>query len=575
MAATMGHGFEGWAGPRPIGELERLAYERHVADIKSCAERGLWFDDDAAQYVIDFYSRFAVFTKGEWTGKPFKLAPWQEFLTRCLFGWMRLPKGMSAREAARIPFHKRLEAGIRRRFDSAFIEIPRKNGKTEWAAAAANYLTMADGEPVAEVYSAATKQDQARIVFDAARRMIKFGKNGLDKALKPLRNSIVCERWDSSFQPLSAEYSSLDGLNIHGCIVDELHAHRNRELLEVLTTATGARRQPMIIMITTAGSDIAGIGYEEHDYGVRILRGAVQDDRRFVFIACADDAEAWQSEKELRKANPNWCVSVNPETVREEIRRATSTPARRRSVLRYHLNLWVNEKDAWMDFDSWRSCGEEIAIEDLRGRRCFAGLDLSKTTDLTAMALVFPPSSDDPKWRCVMRYWCPESAVRSRAGQESAPFLSWVDSGHIEQTAGNGVDYGEIEAALRDASERFDLVQVGFDPWNAHKFIADMEKESGFVEFIRVAQTTKDLNAPMKELERLVATREFAHNNNPVLDWNVFNCVVKATPDGNIKPDKAASRDLIDGVSALVIAMAVAQADMGESVYNVRGIMVV
>ncbi len=577
------HGFERFSGDRPIGELERAVYLRHVADLKKGSRRGLWFDEEAADRAIEFISRFCCFTKGEYAGRPFALSPWQAFIVRAIFGWMRLPKGMAARAAARVPQARRLSEGIVRRFDSAFLEVARKNGKTELAAAIALYLLIADGEPAAEVYSAATKHDQARLVFDAARRMVKFGRAGLGSVVLALKNSVAAPASDSFFQPLSAEYSSLDGLNIHGAIVDELHAHRNREVLEVLSTATGARRQPLVLVITTAGSDVAGIGYEEHEYALRILRGQVEDDRRFVYIACADSAEKWTDEKELRKANPNWGVSVKPDTIREAVARAVRAPARRRAVLRYHFNLWINEKDAWIDFESWKACAVEYVPEDLRGRPCFAGLDLSKTTDLTALALVFPPSAPvaitpaakalAERWAVLVYYWCPEAAVHAREGQDAAPFLAWVDSGHIEMTGGGGVDYDAIAARLLEVDGMFDLKQIGFDPWNAHKFISDMENQSGMPEFIRVSQTTKDLNAPMKELERLILTKTFAHNSNPVLDWNVFNCVVRATPEGNIKPDKGASRDLIDGVSAMATAAAVALAHQGESVYLQRGVI--
>ena len=349
-------------GTIPAGRLIRLAVERHQRDLDEGPARGLRFDRAAAQHTIDFFG-FLKHSKGEWAGQTFELAPWQQFILWVLFGWKRTD-------------------GLRR-YRTAYIEVPRKQGKSTMAAGVGLYLLVADGEPGAEVYSAATKRDQAKIVHAEATRMVKASPS-LSRMVKVFKDNLNIPETASKYEPLGADEDTLDGLNVHGAIIDELHAHKTRGVVDVLETATGARRQPLQVEITTAGSDQTSVCYEHHDYGAKILIGTVQDDTWFVFIATIDEGDDWRDATVWAKANPNFGISVKPDDLARKVEKAKRMPTAQNAFKRLHLDIWTQQVTRWIDLGLWDENAGEVDEEKLAGGICHGGLDLASVSDLTA-----------------------------------------------------------------------------------------------------------------------------------------------------------------------------------------------
>ena len=348
-----------------VSSLVKLACQRHLDDIK---RKDIIFDNEAADRAIEFFG-FLVHSKGEWAGTPFKLEPWQRFLIGSLFGWKR-------------------KDGLRR-FRTAYNAIPRKNGKSTLSAGVALYMLTADGERGAEIYSAATSREQAKIVFGEAKRMVEASPS-LKSRIGSYINNLHIEGTASKFMPLSSESSTMDGLNIHCAIVDELHEHKTSQVIDKLETATSSRRQPLIFEITTAGYDKNSICYNHHDYSIKILKGIVKDDSWFTFISQIDEGDEWDDPETWKKANPNWAVSVKSDDLERKAIKAREMPAAQNAFRRLHCNEWTEQASRWIDMNVWDENNSGIDINQLEGRECYAGLDLSSPQDLTALVLVFP-----------------------------------------------------------------------------------------------------------------------------------------------------------------------------------------
>jgi phage terminase large subunit-like protein len=511
--------------------LVRVACERHLADLTSATGRGFRFDRAAAQHAIDFFG-FLRHSKGEWAGQTFELAPWQVFVVGCLFGWQQ-------------------SDGLRR-FRTAYCAVPRKNGKSTLSAGIGLYLLVSDGEQGAEIYSAATSRDQARIVFDEAKRMVGSSP-ALQRRVGILINNLHVAATTSRFMPLSSDASTMDGLNVHGAIIDELHAHRNRHVVDVLETATGARRQPLLFEITTAGYDRHSICFEHHDYSIKVLEGTVPDDSWFAFIAAADEDDDWSAPEVWRKANPNFCLSVKEDDLARKAEKAIALPGAQNAFRRMLLNEWTEQAERWIDVAAWDACDGLIDLDQLRGRPCFGGLDLSTTTDVTALAWVFPPKDDDDLWRVLSRYFVPADNLRKRAERDRVPYDLWAAQGFIEATPGNVVDYGAIEQRILADSALFQVREIAYDPWNAtHIALRLQEEGAAMVEF---RQGFRSMAAPTRELEKLIVSKKLAHGGNPVTRWMAANVAVAQDPAGNLKPAKDKSTERIDGIVALIMAI--------------------
>lgn len=527
---------------RVPGKLEVLWRARHQRDLETGHLRGLHFDPAQGRRVVQFIEGYCKHHKGsQWAGKLMVLEPWQREVLTQIFGWRR--------------------ADGTRRFRTAYIELPRKQGKSQLAAGVGLYLAVADGEAGAEVYSSATKKDQARIVWSEAAAMVKSSPE-LKRFVKVFRNSLHVERTGSKFEPLSADSNTLDGLNPHGNIVDELHAHKTREVWDVLDTAMGARRQPLTLAITTAGTyEPEGIGWQMHDYAVKVLEGVVQEDSFFAFIAAADEGDDFFSEAAQRKANPNFGVSVEPSYLAKQARTAVDQPGFLNEYLRLHLNVWTRTVTRWLSLERWAEC-EAATAGDVRAsarareltlekRVCFGGLDLSTKLDLCALVLAFPGPDDVVDVLC--RFWLPEETVAKYGKKGQRHYEAWVREGWITTTPGDVVDYEFIRAEVNALSKRFAVQQIAYDPWGATDLATRLLGDG--VAMVECRQGFQSLSEPSKDLEARILQKKVRHANNPVLRFCVANAVVRRDPAGNIKPDKEKAVERIDGVVALVMAL--------------------
>ena len=532
----------------------RLFCERHKRDLRTGRKRGLYFDRDAAQHAIDFFG-YLHHSKGRWAGTVVRLEPWQEALIWVLFGW-----------------HRR--KGKVRRFHTAYIEIARKNGKSLIASAIALYMLVADGEPGSEVYSAATKRDQAKITFDEAARMVK--------ASPFLRQHITVHKdrlflkWDtaSKYEPVGRDSDTMDGLNVHCAIVDELHAHRTSETWDVLETGTGARTQALMFGISTAGFNQSSFCYDQRKYAVKVLDGVLENDAFFTAIFTLDEGDDEWDERNWVKANPNLGVSIDLDELREQARKAKELTSALTSFLTKRLNIWTRAAQQFIHPDKWKACGGSFDVAALAGRVCYAGLDLSNTLDITAWVLVFPPTADDPLWRVLPRFWVPEAAMHERSRRDHVPYDAWERQGWIASIPGEVIDYEYIYKQIDEDAQIYDLREVGFDRWGAGAIYLWFANRDMTV--VQIGQGYQSMSAPMKELEKLIVSRALRHGDNPVLTWMAHNLVATKDPAGNLKPDKKASNEKIDGMVALVMGLARAtlyDPEGDRSVYEDRGIV--
>ncbi len=537
------------------GRLIRLAVERHVRDLEEGSKRGLHFDRAAAEHVLQFFS-FLKHSKGEWAGQPFELAPWQQFLLWTMFGWKR--------------------ADGLRRFRTAYIEVPRKNGKTTIMAGIGLYLMVADGEPGAEIYSAATKRDQAKLSWDEAVRMVK-ASSSLNRMIKHWKASdtLNIEAMASKFQPLGADSDTMDGLNIHGALIDELHAHKTRNVVEVLETATGARRQPLQVEITTAGTDQTSICYEHHGYCEQILKGAIDDDTWFAFIATIDEDDRWDDPAVWAKANPNYGVSVKPDDLARKAEKAKRLPAAQNAFKRLHLDVWTQQVDRWIDLALWDENAGEVDEDTLVGRQCYGGLDLSSVSDITAWVMAFPRDGDLEAVDILCRFWVPEARLNDDTNKYQAQYRMWADQGWLETTHGNAVDYGFVRQAILEDAQRFKVENINVDRLFQGYQVSQELADEGLTVF-GMGQGFMSMGPPVREFERRLLGNKLHHGGNPVLRWMADNVAVRQDPAGNLKPDKAASQGKIDGIVALIMALdrAMRHEPPKRSVYEDHGLEV-
>lgn len=539
------------SGARAAGRWERRACERYVRDRETGHERGLWFDAQAAKVAVAFFS-LCHHWKGEWAGRPVALEPWQQFQVWNLFGWKR--------------------ADGTRRFRTSYLEVPRKNGKTTVAAGVGLYLMVADSEPGAEIYTAATKRDQARIAHRDATEMVKRSPQ-LRSLVGVFKDNLHSETNSSKFEPLGRDADSTDGLNIHGAIIDEVHAWRTRDLWDKLETATGSRRQPLLFAITTAGYDRQSLCFQLHDYTEKVLDRVIEDDSFFGMLYGLDEGDDWEDEAAWYKANPNLGVSKKLEDMRIQAGRAREMPAQLNAFLRLHLNVWTQASTRWISRERWDALNvQPVEYAALAGRRAWGGLDLSSTLDLTALVWVVQPLEEARPWDVYCRFWIPSDNMAERVRRDRVPYDVWVREGWIETTPGDVVDYDWIMARAREDLAHMQVQELAFDPWNATSVSNTLGTEGApLMEF---RQGYVSMNPAMKALEVAIQQRELNHGGNPVLGWCADNLVARQDPAGNLKPDKAESTEKIDGMVALLMAWQRAQLGLAarDSVYNERGL---
>lgn len=491
-----------------------------------------WFDRAAADLACEFFPRFLVHLEGPLAGQAFELETWQrDDIVRPVFGWKRLDGT--------------------RRYRVVYIEIPRKNGKTTLAAGIALLLTFADKEPGAQVYSAAADKDQAKIVFNAA---VSMRNSNLELRRRSLayKLALTVPVWGASFKPLSSEARRKHGLNVHGFVFDEFHVQEDRELYDVLHTGTGARAQPLEVIITTAGYDRHTICWEMHEYALKVRDGVIVDSTFLGVIYAAEESDDWKDPKTWSKANPNLGVSIRHDYLERECEKAKQLPAYENTFKRLHLNLWTEQASRWVPLEAWDACSEVVAAEDLDGMTCAGGLDLSSVSDLSALVLDFVREDGAHIW--LPYFWMPKDNVELRVKRDRVPYDQWIRQGLIKATEGNVVDYRVIRADMNAIAERFHIREVAFDRWNSQSLVTDLQ-DDGFT-MVAFGQGFASMSAPTKELEKLILGKKLVHSGHPVLRWMLSNVAVVQDPAGNMKPDKAKSGEKIDGIVAGVMGLA-------------------
>ena len=513
------------------------------------------YDKKKADRAVTFIENLCH-TKGKWAGTPFWLLPWQEQLIRDIFGIVK-PDG-------------------NRQFRTAFVEICKKVGKSELAAAVALYLLYADNEPSAEVYGAAADRQQASIVFDVAKQMVEMSPALMKRSkLMGATKRIVNYSNAGYYQVLSAEVGGKHGFSVSGLVFDEIHTQPNRQLYDVLTKGSSdARQNPLHFIITTAGNDRHSIAYELHTKAVDILEGRRVDPTFYPVVYGLKDDEDWEDEANWYKVNPSLGYTVDIERLRDAYREAKQNPADEVTFKWLRCNMWVSSTVAWIPDAIYMRGNEPIEMDALAGRDCYAGLDLSSTGDITALVLIFPPRNEDEKYVLLPYFWIPEETIPRRVKANSVPYDIWEKQGYIMSTEGNVIHYDFIEKFIMYLSEKYHILEIAVDRWNATQMIQNLEGE-GFT-IVPFGQGFSSMSAPTKEFYRLLMDGRIIHGGNPVLRWMAGNVVIDTDPAGNIKVTKAKSKEKIDGIVAAIMALdrCIRQEGQSGSVYDERGLLV-
>lgn len=512
-------------GKRVACKWTKLACQRFIDDLSNDE---FTFDVEAAERVLNFFPDFVRHVKGKLAGKPYELSDWESFILVNLFGFKRKDGS--------------------RRFRTAYIEVARKNSKSTFCSGIALYMTAFDLEGGAEVYSAATTRDQARIVFGDAQNMIKKS-TPLKKVFGVHKLNIHHMKSASKFEPLSSDAGTLDGLNIHCAILDEVHAHKTREVWDVVETATGAREQPLLLAITTAGFNKQGVGYEQREYVTKILNGVADDDTYFGIIYTLDEDDDPFDQDNWIKANPNLGRSKNIDDMQRLAKKAQEMPAARNNFLTKHLNVWVNAETAWLDMAKWDKLAH-IEDEELESLPCYIGLDLANKLDISAIIAAFP---DGKKLKFKCKFYLPENQIYNKSRNIGNMYQTWAEQGYLTLTDGDIIDHEVIEDDLREMLSQYDVKAIGFDPWGSTQLAIRLEQDGA--PMVEIPQTVKNFSESMKEVEAKVVAGDLVRDKNPIMDWMASNIVVKLDKNENYFPNKDHVDNKIDGMVALFMAV--------------------
>lgn len=516
------------SGELVVCELVKLSCRRYLDDLVYAADRGLYFDEKSALRAIRFIEKLKH-TKGEWAGQSFTLEPWQQFIVWNIFGWKR--------------------ADGTRRYRNAYTEVSRKNGKTALSSGIGSYMLFADGEARAEVYSAATTRKQAEICFDEAVAAVRA--TTLRSRIKIFRNAMVHEVTGSKFAPLSSDYDTLDGLNPSCAIIDEFHAHKDSGIYDVIISGMGARLQPLVFIITTAGFNKNGPCYDHRRTCIGILRGILEDDSIFAFICTQDSEDEWTNPSMWVKSNPNLGVSLRLEYLEDRVLAAQNKPSEIVNVKTKNLNMWTDASDVWVVDDKFVACHDpDFDVSTLEGRECFGGLDLSNSCDITAFALIF---EIDGRFVLLLHCWIPYDTMMERFRKENISYPDWVDKGYVIATDGNVIDRDFVHAEILRLANVYRIISIAYDRWgitDTAKFLTD-----NGITISNFGQGYASLSPPTKKFEELILQGNMEHLGNPVLRWMMSNVELRRDPAGNIKVDKGKSRQKIDGVMAAIMAL--------------------
>lgn len=521
-------------GSVPACSFVKQAVQRQLNDLRRWGPEGgdYYFDEKEASRPCWFIENL-THTKGELAGRAIHLEPWQCFLLTTLFGW-------------------KAKAG-NRRFRSAYVEVGRGNGKSTLLSGIGLFCLCADHEPGAEVYSFATTREQAKIVFGDAQTMAR-GNRALQEAygLEVTAHALYVPATNSTFQAKSAEGSTLDGLNTHLAIIDELHAHKKRDVFDVVETSLGKRRNSLMVSITTAGVDRTGICYEQRTLVTKILSGSLQDESYFGIIYTLDPDDDWKSDEALAKANPNWGVSVRPEVIRALQAKAIATPSAENNFKTKHLDVWCNADVGWMDMKAWDACADESLDEsDFDGEPCWLGLDLASTSDMTAKVKIFQRKIDGSSHYYLFGdYWLPRTAIERGVNSQ---YQGWEYLGYLHVCEGPVTDFAEIRDSILEDCGRYSVQSVAYDPFQAVQLSKELSDDG--VPMVLCKQTVAGLSDPMKQFQALVLDHRLHFNGDPVLTWMVSNVVCHVDVKENIYPRKDAPENKIDGVVAGIMAL--------------------
>ena len=500
---------------------------------------GYRFDKEAAKAAVYFFEHYLHHIEGEFAGQPFILQPWQRDIVSDIYGWKR-PDGT-------------------RQYRTVYIEVPRKNGKSTLGAGFALYGLHADHEPGAQVYSVAGDRQQAGIVFNIAKQMTLRNEH-LKSATKMYVKAMTVESTGSRYWVLSKESKAAHGYNPSMTVFDELHVQPNRDLWDAMVTGMGSRRQPLLITITTAGWDKHSICYEQHEYARRILDGIHTDPSYYPVIFAAEADANWTKRRTWAKANPNLGVSLKLEYFIDQATAAMESPSRENSFRRLHLNQWTEQDIRWLNMDKWDACAEgEIAIEDLKGKLCFAGLDMASTRDVTAFVMVFPI---DGKVYVLPEFWIPSEGAHRRERVDRVPYVTWAKQGLMHRTPGDVLDFAHVRKRINELGKIYNIKEIGVDRWETTQLQAELTGD-GF-EMVPFGQGYGSMSAPTKKCEVMMLERTLCHFGNPVLRWMAANVTVQEDETARLKPNKKKSTEKIDGIVALIMALGRMIADEGE-----------
>jgi phage terminase large subunit-like protein len=546
------------AGGTPAGRLARLACERFLRD-KAAADAGAgpWgFDPELVEAVLLFASHMPNI-KGPEAGQPLRLMPWQKFVFAALFGFVE-------------------RGSTTRRFRQAVVYVARGNGKTTLAAPIALYLTFVEGEGGAEGYATAVTRDQARILFDAAQAMVRRSPEFRTAfSIGVGANAIYQEVTASRFAPVSSDAKALDGLNVQVAVCDEIASHKTSEVYDVLLTAMGKRRHPLLLSISTATGNNSGIGKQLWDYASRVLDGTQEDERLFALIYAADPEDDPWDEATWIKANPSWGQAVQPDAIRAIMRQARNNPAQEAAAKTRHLNIWVGADEALFSMRAWREAADPSpALEDFEGQECHLGLDLASRTDLAALGIVFSgrdPETGKVTYTAFARCYLNEAAVLE-ARNPSYP--GWAAEGYLTITPGNETDFNHIESDILDLCQRFQVVSIGFDPWQSTQMAQRLRAEG--LNMLEFRANTQNFSPAIIELDAAMRAGRLRHDGNPVLEWCMGNVVGKPDRRGNLYPAKQRPEQKIDAAVALMMAIGRAMAvEEPRSIYEGRDLLVI
>ncbi len=537
-----------------------MAAIRNEADERAVS-RGHYFDPEAADKPVLFFEKHLRHTIGEWAGQPFILQPWQrDDIIRPLLGWKR--------------------ADGTRRYRVAYIEVPKKNGKSMLCSGLTLYGLTADNEPGAQVYGAASDKLQAGIVYREAAAMVRASV-ALSKRLKVVDSTrtLIAAATNSFYRVLSSDAFRNEGINVHWLVFDELHAQPDRRLWDALRYGGASRRQPLTLAITTSGFDKHSVCWEQHDYADKIIGGVIEDDSFFAFIRAADRLPCGQINTDYKPldwtkpltwyaANPSLGVTMKEADFAADCKEAENSPTKENSFKRYRLNIWTEQEVRWLQMDKWQACGGVIDETALEGRRCYGGLDLASKVDLAAWALVFPPLDDADKWVILPRCYIPKNNALEKELRDKVPYTTWERQGFITLTDGDAIDYDFIEAKILEDAKCFEIAAAGYDPYGASQLVQHLIQAG--INMVEFRQGMLTMSEPTKEFERLVILGKINHGNHPVLRWCASNVVTRSDPAGNIMADKGKCREKIDPIVASImgLGMAISSAEDGKSVYE-------